>query len=181
MPVGIPKRRTAPPVGRVFLHGRGWNRGGQEGEEAAKRPVPALYRRHGCGKIFLILQKDGEWGMEKNVLNDLVEKTKALIDAPTCSKEAGEAARQWLAAVGTDAENAATRQYLDELEADIMPIDNLIGFAESEKGAAYFGADTAAGIAAHAREIKKAGARYCDCPACAIAEAILERKQEILS
>ena len=26
---------------------------------------------------------------------------------------------------------------------DIMPIDNLIGFAGSEQGAAYFGADTA--------------------------------------
>ena len=30
--------------------------------------------------------------------------------------------------------------------------------------------------AAHAREIKAAGAKYCDCPACAAVEAILEKK-----
>lgn len=40
-------------------------------------------------------------------------------------------------------------------------------------------------IAAHtcsaeAREIKAAGAKYCDCPACAAVEAILQRKVELL-
>ena len=67
-----------------------------------------------------------------------------------------------------------------ELEADIMPIDGLIGFAESDMGAQVFGADKAKDVAAHAREIKAAGAKYCDCPACAAVEAILEKKDAIL-
>lgn len=118
--------------------------------------------------------------MEREVQNDIMEKARALINAPTCSGETKEAAQRWLDAVGTDGERAETQKFVEELEADIMPIDMLIGFAGSEKGIAYFGADTAAGIVAHAQEIKAAGARYCDCPACAIAAEILERKSELL-
>lgn len=47
-------------------------------------------------------------------------------------------------------------------------------------GAQVFGADKAKEVAAHAKEIKAAGATYCDCPACAAAEAILEKKDDIL-
>ena len=119
--------------------------------------------------------------MKREVLDELVKRTQELINAPTCSQETKEAAQRWLDAVGTDAENAETKAFITELEEDIMPIGSLIGFAESEKGRAYFGADTAISIAAHAREIQAAGARYCDCPACAIAAAILEKKAEILA
>lgn len=61
-----------------------------------------------------------------------------------------------------------------------MPVDGLIGFAESDMCAQVFGADKAKEVAAHAKEIKAAGAKYCDCPACAAAEAILEKKDDIL-
>ena len=83
-------------------------------------------------------------------------------------------------AKGTDAQAAETRRYIQELEADIMPIDTLISFAQSEEGKTYFGEDTATGIAAHAKEIKAAGAKYCDCPACAIVAEILEKKADML-
>lgn len=118
--------------------------------------------------------------MNKEVLNDIIEKTRALILAPTCSSETKEAAQRWLDAVGTAAESAETVKYIDELEEDIMPIDTLIGFARSQQGMAYFGEADAADIASHAEEIKAAGAKYCDCPACAIAAAILDRKQDML-
>ncbi|MDO4545949.1 MAG: molecular chaperone Hsp90 [Bacillota bacterium] len=119
--------------------------------------------------------------MKQDVLNYVIEKTKALMEAPTCSPETKEAAQSWLDAVGTDKEQAETKSYIQELEADIMPIDQLIGFAGSEAGAEYFGAETAAGIVAHAEEIKAAGAKYCDCPACAIVAEILEKKAEMLA
>ena len=119
--------------------------------------------------------------MNPKVLKELTEKTRALIDAPTCSSETKEAAKRWLDAVGTDAEAAETERYFAELEEDIMPIDTLIAFAGSEQGISYFGAEAAAGIAAHAKEIKAAGARYCDCPACAIVEEILRQKSEIFA
>ena len=86
----------------------------------------------------------------------------------------------WLDAVGTESEAAETKKYIEELEADIMPIDNLICFAESEAGTQVFGADTAKNVAAHAKEIKSAGAKYCDCPACAAVAAILEKKDFLL-
>ena len=105
--------------------------------------------------------------MEKDILSFAVEKTHELIGAPTCSSETKAAAEAWLNAVGTEQEAEETKKYIDELEADIMPIDNLISFAGSEAGAALFGADTAANIAVHAKEIKAAGAKFCDCPACA--------------
>ena len=119
--------------------------------------------------------------MGKEVLEYVLEKTNDLINAASCSSEAKEAAQAWLDAVGTAEEAEETRKYLAELEADIIPIDGLIAFAESEHGAEVFGAESAKDVAAHAREIKAAGAVYCDCPACAAAEAILEKKDMLLA
>lgn len=118
--------------------------------------------------------------MEKEVLNFAVEKTNELIGAPSCSGEAKTAAQAWLAAVGTENEAEETKKYIAELEADIMPIDGLIGFADSDAGKNVFGEETAKNIAAHAKEIKAAGAKYCDCPACAAVEAILSKKDLLL-
>lgn len=118
--------------------------------------------------------------MDKHVLDFAVEKTHELVNAPTCSSETKAAAQAWLDAVGTENEAAETRKYIEELEADIMPIDNLIGFAESDAGAQVFGAEKAKDVAAHAKEIKAAGAKYCDCPACAAVEAILSKKDDLL-
>lgn len=62
-----------------------------------------------------------------------------------------------------------------------MPIDGLISFAGSDMGAQVFGADDAKRSWAHAEEIKASGAKYCDCPACAACEALLNKKAEIRS
>lgn len=117
--------------------------------------------------------------MKKEVLDFVAEKTKELIEAPTCSQEAREAAKAWLDAVGTDKEQEETQKYIAELEEDIVTVDGLIAFAESEAGAGVFG-EKAPEVAAHGREIKAAGAKYCDCPACAAVEAILSKKEEML-
>ena len=39
--------------------------------------------------------------MEKELLNQVIEKTKKLIEAPTCCADLKEAASAWLHAVGT--------------------------------------------------------------------------------
>ena len=78
---------------------------------------------------------------------------------------------------GLTGRRRSTAKYIAELEANIVTVDGLISFAQSEAGASVFGADNAKNIAAHAREIKAAGAKYCDCPACAAVEAILEKKE----
>ena len=118
--------------------------------------------------------------MKQETLNFVKEQTVALIAAPSCSAEAKAAAEKWLTAVGTAEEAEATKAYVDELEADIMPIDGLIGFAGSEAGVRVFGAELAKNILAHAEEIKAAGAEYCDCAACAACKAILDKKAELL-
>lgn len=115
--------------------------------------------------------------MDKKVIAFMEEKTKELIAAPTCSKETCEAANAWLQAIGTDNEEVETQKYIEKLKEDIMPIDTLIDFASSKEGKEYFGEETANNIVTHAKEIKGAGAKYCDCPACKAVEAILEKVQ----
>ena len=112
--------------------------------------------------------------MEKEKLEFVKGKTQELLQSQTCCAEGKAAAKAWLEAIGTEQEAAETERYLNELKADIMPIDQLIGFAGSEAGIQYFGEAAAKGIVSHAEEIKANGARYCDCPACAAAEAILK-------
>lgn len=118
--------------------------------------------------------------MNQNVKDYVTKKVNELINAFSCSAEAKEVAQNWLAAVGTDKETEETKNLIAELEEDIMPIDTLIAFAGSEAGAKVFGEEKAKEVAAHGRDIKAAGAKYCDCPACAAAEAILAKKDEML-
>ena len=118
--------------------------------------------------------------MKREVLNDIAAKTRTLIGAPTCSAETKAAAERWLAAAGTGAEAEETKAYIAELEEDIMPIDGLIAFAGSDMGAKVFGAEGAKKLLVHAESIKAAGAKYCDCPACAACEKILAHKDELI-
>ena len=118
--------------------------------------------------------------MNKTVKAALKEQVTLLMNADTCCPEAKAIAEDWLAALGTEKELAATKALLAELEEDIMPIDQLITFAQSEEAIQVFGAEMSKEVAAHGKEIKAAGALYCDCPACAAAEAILAHKAELL-
>ena len=108
------------------------------------------------------------------------ELTEDLLAAPSACKEIKDAAQNYLNAVGTEKESEVAKAYVDELEADIMPIDGLIAFAESDKGAKVFGEEGAKNILIHAKDRKAAGEKYCDCPACAACEALLNKKSEIL-
>ena len=108
------------------------------------------------------------------------ELTADLLAAPSACKEIKEAAQNYLDAVGKEGEAEAAKAYVAELEADIMPIDGLIAIAESDMGAKVFGADGVKNVLIHAKERKEAGEKYCDCPACAACEALLNKKDEIL-
>lgn len=118
--------------------------------------------------------------MSENKKDDVIKKVKELMDAPSCYADAREAAKNWLDAIGTDQEKSQAENLIAELEMDIMPVEGLIAFAESEAGAKVFGPEKTKQVAAHGREIQAAGAKYCDCAACAAVEAILEQKDAIL-
>lgn len=104
---------------------------------------------------------------------EIIEKTKKLLEAPTCCVELKKVANEWLNAIDTEEEEKQTKVYLQELKEDIMPIDQLIDFASSNAGKQYFGEKKASEIVEHGQEIKKQGALYCDCPACAIVEELI--------
>jgi len=116
--------------------------------------------------------------MEKEVRDYVIGKTRDLLNAPSCCAEAKEAANAWLNAVGTDGEETETKKYISELKEDILPIDALIAFTESDAGIRVFGAEKAGKYHAHGIELKAAGAKYCDCPACSAAEAILGKLEK---
>lgn len=122
-----------------------------------------------------------ELTMTKETLDFVTTKTKELMAAPSCSKEAKDAAQAWLNAVGTANEAAETKKYIAELEADITTIARLIAFAGSEAGKSVFGADVAPKVVEQAKEAKANGAVYCFCPACKAVEAILSKKDELLN
>ena len=117
--------------------------------------------------------------MEQSVRDYFTEKVNDLIAAPSCCAEAKAAGQAWLDAAGTDKEAEASKALLEEVKVDITPIDGLIGFVGSDMGAKIFGEERAKAMLAHAKEIKGAGAEYCDCPACAACAAILERADEL--
>lgn len=118
--------------------------------------------------------------MKQDVREYVAGQVRALMEAPSCCAEAKAVAQNWLDALGTDREAEQTKRLIAEVEADIMPIDGLLAFAGSEAGAQVFGAEMAKNVAAHAQELKDAGAKYCDCAACAACAAILEKKGELL-
>ena len=118
--------------------------------------------------------------MEKALLDFVTAKTNDLLAAPSACQEVKAAATAWLAAVGTEKEAEETAKYIAELETDIMPIDVLIAFGQTELALSIFGAGGVKGLQAHAQELKDSGAKYCDCPACAACKAILDRKAEML-
>lgn len=104
----------------------------------------------------------------------LVETVKEMIAAPSCCQELKDAGQNYLNARGTDAEKRAAAALLQELKDDVCTLEQTIPFFESDRGAQVFGAERAKTMAAHAREIKAMGAKWCDCPACAAGAKLLE-------
>ena len=111
---------------------------------------------------------------------EIVEKVKDLINAPSCCAPLKELAEAWLKAQGTAEEKAMSAKLVAELEQDVQPAENSLHFFESEAGQKVFGAETAAQMAAHFRELIASGGKWCDCPACAPGRAILDNKEVIL-
>ncbi|MBQ3390986.1 MAG: molecular chaperone Hsp90 [Clostridia bacterium] len=111
--------------------------------------------------------------LEKNIVEAAKLQVKALLEAPSACAEVKAAAESWLAAIGTAAEAEETAKFIAELKEDIVPIDGLVAFAESDAAAKVFG-DKAAAFAAHARELKASGAEFCDCAACTACAALLD-------
>ena len=108
---------------------------------------------------------------------DIIEKEKDLIAAPSCYAPLKALAEEWLKAVDTPEEKALSAKLVAELEADVQTIDEVIELFSSEEGQKAVGAEVAASMVAHFKEVKAAGGKWCDCPACKAGRAILDNKE----
>jgi hypothetical protein len=118
--------------------------------------------------------------MTKETQFFVVSETRKLLKTSSACPGAKEAARRFLDAVGTANEKAEATKYLQELKEDLEPIDNVLAFAKSPSAEKYFGFEGAKKFLDHVNAMKENGVKYCDCPACLIAEAILKEKDAIL-
>ena len=111
---------------------------------------------------------------------DIIEKAKELINAPSCYAGLKDAANDWIKAVGTADEKAIAAKFIAELEADVQPIDEVIGLFSSDTGKKIVGEEAAANMVTHFKEVKAKDGKWCDCPACTPGRFILDNKSVIL-
>ncbi len=111
---------------------------------------------------------------------EIAEKVKELINAPSCCAELKAVGKAWLEAVGTSAEKEMSEKLIAELNADVQTIDAVIDLFSSETGQKIVGAGTAVQMVAHFKEVKAAGGKWCDCPACKAGREILDNQKVLL-
>ncbi|MBR6014228.1 MAG: hypothetical protein IK062_10705 [Selenomonadaceae bacterium] len=111
--------------------------------------------------------------------NDLIEKAKAMISAPSCCPELTAAGQAWIDSIGKSDETEKAGNLISEIKEDVTTIDDLVAFAHSDTAKKIFG-EGQKDFAAHADELKASGAEFCDCGACKPALEILENKSLIL-
>lgn len=110
----------------------------------------------------------------------IIENTKKLLNTH-CYERLRAAANEWLESLGTDKEKKASENYVAALKDSIVDIDSVINLFSSDMGIEKFGAEKAAQIASHAKEIKAKGAKWCDCPACTAAMEVLKYEEDLLA
>ena len=96
--------------------------------------------------------------MTESTKKFVTEKLNEMINAFSCCAEAKTAAQNWLDGVGTEREAELTKALIAELEGDEQPIETVIGVAGSDAGSKGCSEEHAKEVAAHAKEIKAAGA-----------------------
>ncbi len=132
-----------------------------------------------CNSLF---EDNAEHGLgmyvgQKAIRNALAEDTKKLIAIEWALPELKEAAQKWLDTMDDgEANQAAAKAYIAALEQSICTVDEVVAFTSSPEAKNTFG-DKAAEMAAHAQELKASGAQYCDCDACKLVKAILDKKE----
>ena len=116
--------------------------------------------------------------MEKELFDYVAQRADILAVAGSATQVTKDAATAWKDAVAADgsdvAVEAATMQLLDVLEGRPTTIDGVIAFLQGP-AIGIFGEEAAAAGLARQLERKAAGAKYCDCEACAAASELLAK------
>ena len=80
---------------------------------------------------------------------------------------------------GKPEQEALTKQLVSVSGAKHCTHDETIGFAGSELATQILGAEGAANLLQHAKDIKAKSAEFCDCPGCVAAKNIIDLKAKI--
>ncbi|MBQ7559986.1 MAG: heat-shock protein Hsp90 [Synergistaceae bacterium] len=107
--------------------------------------------------------------------NEIIEKVKELIAAPSCNAEVKSAAEAYLAKQDKTAADALIKV----LETHVNSIDETIALANSDMGKNIFGAEQAANMVKLGNELKAKGEKYCFCPASQAGSKIYENKEAL--
>ncbi len=151
------------------------------GHPGATSPYCTNKEGHGPAWCNSLFEDNAEHGLGMFIAQDVIrqnlaELTRELIAVPHTYAPLKEAAQKWLDTMeDSEASKAASDAYIAALEEGLETVDELIEFASSPKAKELFG-EQAEGFLAHAKELKASGVKYCDCPACALAAQILEKK-----
>ena len=106
---------------------------------------------------------------QKKIRDDIKAMTEELL-AGWCAPEVKEAAEKWLATYDDgNANQAPAREFIKALEENVASVDEFLAYAETKGGE----------VLEHAKALKASGAQFCDCPACTLAQKILEKKDYI--
>jgi ornithine carbamoyltransferase len=127
----------------------------------------------------MIIQRKEEPLMKRETREYLIKESKALLDVSFACPEAKAVCKDFLAKAGTNEEDEAALSMIDELKEDVEKIDDLLAFASSSHCEKAFGEEEAKNFLKRAEELKKSGAKYCDCPACTAALEIISKEKEI--
>lgn len=114
--------------------------------------------------------------MDQKTIDFIAERAKVLASDPSAKQETQAAAQACLDAIAAgasgEAAEAATKQLVDFLEGRPNNIDGVIGFAQGP-AVQIMGEEVAAQFLAKQLARKEQGEKWCDCPACTAAVAIL--------
>lgn len=110
----------------------------------------------------------------------LKKKAAELIAVPHCYADLKEKGKKWLESLDTPEEKEAAKKFVEELKADVLTIDNLIEFSQSDMAKQKFGEESCKKMHDNAVEAKAKGEKYCVCPACKAGGEILDMSQYLL-
>ena len=152
------------------------------GGPAATSPFCTNAEGHGPAWCNSLFEDNAEHGLgmyigQQKIRDDLKAKTEELIAQPQTRPALKEAAQKWLDTFDDgEANKVASEEYVKAMMANISTIDECIKFLGSAEAKKMLGDKQAKALEA-AKARKKAGEKFCDCSACTLVAAILDKKE----
>lgn len=110
----------------------------------------------------------------------LLKKIWDMAFSPSCHPDLREVTRNYFSLLGSPQEKDAAQDFIAELKACVVKVEELLIFAHSNSAIEMFGSERAKIFAANADALKAKGAKYCNCRACTYGLEILEHTDILL-